>query len=435
MVHVSGHTECDQHFKRVNVIVESYPERVYSGAIPINGYAVLKPGSSQVSVGIRNVSCRSITIPAKTVVAKIAAANVIPHSYAPNVEDDEQLQRLSNLNSKENPEDDKDIEPRVSLEVPPLTPEREQLLLSKIDLSSIKDWTRDLKSKTQELFKEYAHVFALDSLDMGHMSLVKHKIKLDNYTPFKERYRCIPPHLFEEVKNHLKEMIQVGAIRCSDSPWVNAVVLVRKKDGSLHFCIDLRKLNARTIKDAYSLPRIDETLDCLGGAIIFTSLDLKSGYWQVEMDEESKALTTFTVSPLGFYECERMPFGLMNAPANFQHLMESCLGELHLNWCIIYLDDIIVFSKMPEEHLRRLRGVFDKLAKAGLKLKPSKCEFFKSRITYLGHIVLAAGIETDPKKIEAVKNWTLPKTVMDVRSFLGFTNHYCRFIRSYAKVA
>ena len=153
------------------------------------------------------------------------------------------------------------------------------------------------------------------------------------------------------------------------------------------------------------------------------------------MDEESKPLTTFTVGPLGFYECERMPFGLTNAPATFQHLMESCLGELHLNGCIIYLDDIIEFSKTPEEHLERLRGVFDKLAKAGLKLKPSKCEFFKCKITYLGHIVSAVGIETDPKKIEAVKNWMTPKTVTDIRSFFGFTNHYHRFIKAYAKVA
>ena len=162
-------------------------------------------------------------------------------------------------------------------------------------------------------------------------------------------------------------------------------------------------MNACTIKEAYSLPRIDETLDCLGGAIIFTSLDLKSGYWQVEMDEESKPLTAFTVGPLGFYECRRTPFGLTNAPAAFQHLMEGCLGELHLNWCIIYLDDIIVLSKTPEEHLERLRGVFNKLAKAGLKLKPSKCEFFKSKITYLGHIVSVAGIETDPKRLRQLR--------------------------------
>ena len=335
-----------------------------------------------MSVGIRNISCQSVTIPAKTVIAKIVAANVVPHSYAPNVESNEKLRRLSKLSPKDIPIDSKTTEPGVPLETPPLTPEREQLLFSKINLDGIKDWTDDLKSKTQELFKEYAHIFALESLDMGHMSLVKHKIKLDNCTPFKERYRRIPPNLFEEVKNHLKEMIQAGSIRHSNSPWASAVVLVRKKDGSLRFCIDLRRLNARTIKDAYSLPGIDETLDCLGGAIIFTSLDLKSGYWQVEMDEESKALTAFTVGPLGFYECERMPFGLMNALATFQCLMENCLGELHLNWCIIYLNDIIVFSKTPEEHLKRLQGAFDKLAKAGLKLKLSKCEFFKSRITY-----------------------------------------------------
>ena len=150
-------------------------------------------------------------------------------------------------------------------------------------------------------------------------------------------------------------MVEIGAIRKSNSPWASAVVLVRKKDGSLRFCIDLRHLNNRTIKDAYSLPRIEETLDCLNGAKIFTSLDLKSGYWQVEMEEESKPLTAFTVGPLGFFECERMPFGLTNAPATFQRLMESCLGDLHLNWCIIYLDDIIVFSETPGEHVKRLK--------------------------------------------------------------------------------
>ena len=115
--------------------------------------------------------------------------------------------------------------------------------------------------------------------------------------------------------------------------------------------------------------------------------------------------------------------------------MESCLGALHLIWCIISLDDIIVFSKTPEEHLERLQGVFDKLAKAGLKLKPSKCEFFKSKITYLGHIVSAAGIETDPKKIKAIKDWTVPKTVTDIHSFLDFTNNYHRFIQGCTKVA
>ena len=137
------------------------------------------------------------------------------------------------------------------------------------------------------------------------------------------------------------------------SPWASPMVLVRKKDGSLHFCIDLRKLNARTVKDAYSLPHIEESLDCLNGLCIFTSLDLKSEYWQVLMDDDNIPLTAFTVGPLGFYECLHMPFSLTNALATFQWLMESCLGVLHLQQCIIYLDDIIIFSKTVDEHLSR----------------------------------------------------------------------------------
>ena len=180
--------------------------------------------------------------------------------------------------------------------------------------------------------------------------------------------------------------------------------MVRKKDGSLRFCIDLRKLNARTVKDTCSLPRIEETLDCLNGAQWLTSLDLKSGYWQVELDEESKALNAFTVGPLGLYQCGYMPFGLTNAPATFQRLMESCLGDMHLKWVIIYLDDIIIFSKTPKEHIQRLRGVVQKLHEAELELKPKKCEFFKTKISYLGHIVSKDGIECDPKKIEAIQN-------------------------------
>ena len=145
----------------------------------------------------------------------------------------------------------------------------------------------------------------------------------------------------------------------------------------------MRELNARTVKDVYSLSRFEELLYCLNGVQIFTSLDLKSGYWQIELSEESIPLTAFTMSPLGYYQCIRMPFGLTNAPATFQRLVESCLSDLHLNLCIIYLDDIIIFSKTPEEHIHRLREVFEKLSAAGLKLKPSKCEFFRSRIAYL----------------------------------------------------
>ena len=165
-------------------------------------------------------------------------------------------------------------------------------------------------------------------------------------------------------------------------------------------------------------------MDCLNGAELFTSLDLKSGYWQVEMEEDSKALTAFTPRPLGFFECKRMPFGLTNAPATFQWLMQSCLGNLHLQYCIIYLDDVIVFSKTPEEHLTRLQAIFEKLKKAELKLKPSKCEFVKQELTYLGHVISKNGIQTDSKKVETIHRWPVSTNVTEVQSFLGLTNYY-----------
>ena len=153
------------------------------------------------------------------------------------------------------------------------------------------------------------------------------------------------------------------------------------------------------------------------------------------MEEKSKALTAFTVGPLGFYECESMPFGLTNAPATFQWLMQSCLGNLHLCYHIIYLDDVTVFSKPLEEHVFRLRAVFEKLKQAGLKLKPSKCKLFRQELVYLGHVVSKDGIQTDPKKVEAICKWPLPTNVMKVRSFIEFTNYYLWFIKKYAQVA
>ena len=308
-------------------------------------------------------------------------------------------------------------------------------VLDQLNLGGLNSWTREQQQSARDLLVDSADVFAKTDLDWGKCNLIKHAIRITDPQPFKEHYRRIPPHLYEEVKAHLQEMVEVGAIRKSFSPWASAVVLVRKKDGGLRFCIDLRKLNNRTVKDGYSLPRIEDTLDCLHGAVWFSTLDLKSGYWQVELKEEAKPLTAFTVGPLGFWECERMPFGLTNAPATFQRLMESCLSELHLNWCIIYLDDIIVFSRTPEEHIHRLRAVFEKLKAAGLKLKPSKCDFFKKEIKYLGHVVSEQGVSTDPDKIKAVTEWPQPTTVTKVRSFLGFVSYYRRFIPNFSKVA
>ena len=202
------------------------------------------------------------------------------------------------------------------------------------------------------------------------------------------------------------------------------VVLVHKKNGGLHFCIDFRKLNAKTKKDSHLLPYIQETLNSLVGARVFSTLDLKSGFWQIMMDEESKQYTAFTVGSLGFFECERMPFGLCNAPATFQRLMQSCLGELNLTYCLIYLDDVIVYAKDEEEHLDRLRTIFERFRRDNLKLKPSKCNLFQKEITYLVHDVSTEGIRPSKAGLKAVPEFPEPTNYAQIRAFLGLVGHY-----------
>ncbi len=294
--------------------------------------------------------------------------------------------------------------------------------------------TPEQQLRAQQVLGSWEHLFSKSLMDLGKTDIVKHTINLTDDTPFKEPYRRVPPGLFEEVRQHLKEMLDCGAIRDSQSPYSSNVVLVRKKDGSLRFCIDFRKLNNRTVKDAYMLPRFDDTIDTLVGSRFFSKLDLRSGYWQVEMAEEDKAKTAFSVGSLGFYECNRMAFGLTNAPATFQRLMETCMGELNLRECLIFIDDILIFSKTFDEHITRLEAVFHRLHKHGLKLKPSKCEFFKTEVNYLGHMVSEQGVHTDHEKTAALATWPKPTSVKSLRSFLGFTGYYRRFIKGYAKI-
>ena len=165
--------------------------------------------------------------------------------------------------------------------------------------------------------------------------------------------------MVKKVRAHMKEMLEAGTIHPSQSPWCNAVVLVRKKDGGLCFCIDFHQLNARTKKDSYPLFHIQKALESLIGAEYFSCLDLKTGFWQIAMDEVSKQYTAFTVGNLGFFKCIHVLFGLCNAPATFQRLMQNCLGELNFTYCLIYLDNMIVFSKTEKEHLQCLHVVFE----------------------------------------------------------------------------
>ena len=203
--------------------------------------------------------------------------------------------------------------------IPKLTVrQRHGKLFDELDLSGLNLWAPELADATCQLLAEYHDVFSLDLAELGCTHSTEHTIKVTDDTPFKERFRQIPLPMVEEVRDHLREMLESGAIRHSQSAWCNAVVLVRKKDGGLCFCIDFHPLNACTKKDSYPLPRIQEALESLVGTGHFSCLDLKSGFWQIKMDKASKQYTAFTVGNLGFFKCDRMPFGLCNTPATFQ---------------------------------------------------------------------------------------------------------------------
>ena len=225
----------------------------------------------------------------------------------------------------------------------------------------------------RSLLNSYVDVFALVDGEFGKTNKIKHRINIQGAEPVKQPGRLWPFHKREEVRGMLSDMLKRGVIEESHSPWASPIVVVQKKDGTSRFCVDFRRVNALTIKDAQPLLRIDDTLDVLAGSCWFSTLDLASGYWQVEVDDKDREKTAFS-TPFGLYQFKVMPFGLCNAPATFQRLMELVLLGLHWTSCLVYLDDIIIFSKSVNEHLRQLEEVLDRLRGAGLKTKPSKCQ-------------------------------------------------------------
>ena len=268
---MAGRSSHPIHPKRVNVIIE--PTDCEEGTYTVKTYTYVKRNSQRVPLVLRNDTSCEIVLTKGMRIASLSPANL----EKPVLKDWEARVQKSVLES-ERPIVLKNTVLGNGKPDPP-SPERLEKLFSKIDLSGMGDWLDSQKDKVNQLMKDYHNLFALEDKELGKTSLVKHKIKLTDTKPFKLKHRRVPPHEYDEVKAHLKEMEEIGAIRKSHSPWSSPVVLVRKKTGELRFCIDLRTLNARTEKDAYSLPRIEDSLDSLNGAKIFSSLDLKSGYW------------------------------------------------------------------------------------------------------------------------------------------------------------
>ena len=283
-----------------------------------------------------------------------------------------------------------------------------------------------------ELIQKFPHVFTNKP---GRTNKLQHHIDILPNTKPRNTPPCrYAPARRKLIEDNLAEMLAQGVITPLKSPWASPVVLAPKKDDSLRFCIDYRKLNDVTVRDAYPIPRIDDTLDAFQHTSYLSTLDLRSGYWQVEIDRTSRPLTAF-VTHKGLFECAVMPFGLTNAPATFQRLMDIVLAGLKWKCCLVYLDDIIVYSPTFEQHIQDLHSVFHALAEANLTLKSSKCYFCRREIKFLGHLITPDGIKPDPALIATIAQFTQPSTIKAVQAFLGLTGYYRRFIKNYTKIA
>ncbi|GFY21014.1 hypothetical protein TNCV_3990581 [Trichonephila clavipes] len=310
------------------------------------------------------------------------------------------------------------------------------------DLSS-EDLVKDLLQNTNldekqrcaagGLIKEFQSLFSRTSEDFGRTRLTKHRIDTGEHPHVKQHPRRLPFAKQDEVQKIIKHMKNNDVIEPSSSPWASPIVLVRKKDGSTRFCGDYRRLNDVTKKDSYPLPRIDDTLDTLAGNTWFSTLDLKSGYWQVELHPDDKEKTAFTTGQ-GLWQFKVMPLGLCNAPETFERLMETVLGGLSYEACVVYLNDIIIMRSSFEEHLKYIRRMLQKLKGANPKLSPTKCHLFRREVTYLGHISSAKGVRTDSDKISAVKDWNCPTDVHQLRSFLGLCTYYRKFVKNFSTI-
>ena len=261
-------------------------------------------------------------------------------------------------------------------------------------------------------------------------------IPLNDKTPVQKNYVAVPRPLYPEVKSYVEDLLNRNFFRRSSSSYSSPLVCVRKKDYTLRLCVDYRKLNRKTQVDRHPIPRIQETLDNLGGNSWFSVLGQGKAYRQGFVKPESQPLTAF-ITPWGLYEWIRIPFGLTNAPASFQRFMETCLSGLRDEICVPYLDDIIVFSPSFNDHIEHLRKVLKRLKEHGVKLKPKKCTMFKREVVFLGRVVSEKGYNLDPSTIAPILRLkeSPPKTVNEVRKLMGFLKYYRRYIENFSKIA
>ena len=315
---------------------------------------------------------------------------------------------------------------------------RNQLLQEQLRLAHVKEGEQEIR----QICAEYVDVFKLPGDKLTATSAVKHYIPTPtiptNRAITLRNYR-IPEHHQKEVDMQIQQMLEDEIIRPSQSAWNFPILIVPKKlDASgkrkWRICVDFRKLNDITVGDSFPLPNIQDILDKLGRARYFSSVDCATGYYQVPLAEEDRSKTAFSTAT-GHYEYLRMPFGLKAAPSTFQRLMNRVFLGMTGSRCVVYLDDVLVFGESLQEHNERLREIFEKLRQFNLKIEPDKCEFLKTELNYLGHVVTSEGVKPDPQKVKAIKEFPTPKNTTDVKSFLGLAGYYRKFIPQFSKMA
>lgn len=382
LVLVDRVADCDTRSEHLDVRPELHAASVVS--------------SRQVTVTVRNMSNREIWVKRGTPLAHVLPVSLVPQ-----------------LTAKQPPVQN------------PLSP-------ASFDFGD-SPMPEEAKQSLREKMMQRKDVFSLHEWDVGCSKSTTHEIRLNDLRPFRERSRRLAPADLEDVRLHLQELQSSGIISESRSPYASPIVVVRKKSGKVRMCVDYRTLNQRTTPDQYTVPRIEDALHSLSGSKWFSVLDLRSGYYQIPMSDADKEKTAF-ICPLGFYQFERMPQGICGAPATFQRVMERTVGDMNFLEVLVYLDDLIVFGRTIDEHEERLLKVLDRLSDEGLKISLDKCQFGRTSVNYVGHIVSQDGISTDPSKIEAVVSWPKPQTVTELRSFLGFCGYYRRFVKDFSKL-
>ena len=325
----------------------------------------------------------------------------------------------------------------------PLSPEgqkeRATRLAALLRITDLKELNEKESQSMLSILGDYLYQFHLPGDKLGSTTEVSHEIITVNKHPINQKQYRSPQILKEEIRKQVQDLYKNDIIQPSNSPYNSPLWIVPKKPDAhgnkrWRMVIDFRLLNEQTVGDAYPLPNITDILDQLGGARYFSVLDLASGFHQIPLHPDSRAKTAFS-TPYGHLEFTRMPFGLKNAPATFQRLMDRVLTGLQGIELFVYMDDIVVYGNSLEDHSRKLRALLGRLKSAGLTLQPDKCHFLKKEITYLGHVITQSGVKPDPRKIEAVKDFPVPRSQKNVKQFLGLIGYYRRFIQDFAKIA